>query len=120
MPLPSMSYGAWLQTDALYTTIASNDLAATWGDDAHKVERITGYATQAAASAEAFRQMQFQGQALAIENHLLKGKFAGMRGRTITIVNDKLGYHVGLDVIVLGAQDDRGNGMSAVTVLRRV
>lgn len=120
MALPTATYAEWLRAESLWVTAEDAALAAAWGDDAPKAERLTGLATKVGADDEAVRQLAFMGQAMAREVHQLVGRFTPLIGKTITLICERLGYDAGLNVIVLGAVDNLATGMSAVTVLRRL
>ena len=57
---------------------------------------------------------------MAIDEHLLAGRWAACLGQVITVTAARLGYDAGVNVFVLGAQDDLATGLSRVTVLRRL
>lgn len=120
MPIPGVTFAEWLRSEALYAYAEDAGIAASWGDDAPKSERITALASSAAATAEASRQLAFMNDPMAREQHTLKGRMAPYIGKTITLKNERLGYVNGLNVLVLSAQDDLGTGMSTITVLRRL
>jgi hypothetical protein len=118
--IPTATYGEWLRAEALFVTTDSATLLANWGDDAPKSTRVTALASKAGADAESARQQTFMGQPMAREVHTVRGRFAPYIGKTVTMKGTRLGYDAGLDVIVLGAQDDLATGVSQVTVLRRL
>ena len=120
MTIPTPTYGEWLQDQALYVNAEDGVIAAAWGDEAPKGERISPLANRADAVLEAARQLTFMGQAFAKERHVIPGRFQPYIGQVINITCDMLGYQGGLDVLVLGAADNLATGMSSVTVLRRL
>jgi hypothetical protein len=120
MPIPGATFAEWLRAPALYMTAADAGTAAAWGDDAPTSERITPLANSADADAEAVRQRTFMGVPMAREVHAIKGRFAPYIGKVITITVERLGYDAGVQVFVLGAQDDLATGLSQVTVLRKL
>ena len=95
-------------------------LKARWGDKAQNTSRMTTIATRASAEEEALRQLAFMGPVAAIDQHVLRGSWRQCRGQVITITGDRLGYAAGVDVFVLGAEDDEATSLSRVTVLRRL
>lgn len=115
-------YAQWLMAQALWQVSADATLNARWGATAQTTERVTTIATEADATAEAARQIAFLGGngPLAIEEHELVGEWAQYLGRIITLTIDRLGYDAGLNVFVIGAQDNRGAGTSILTVIRRL
>lgn len=106
--------------DGLWLVSEDTALRTRWGDKALTTSRMTTIASKAAAEAEAARQLAFLGPVAAIDEHLLLGEWAALRGQVITITGGLLGYDVGVSVFVLGAEDDRTAGTSRVTVLRRL
>lgn len=115
-------YAQWLMAQALWKVSADATLKARWGATAQTTERVTTIATEADATAEAARQIAFLGGngPLAIEEHELVGEWAQYLGRIITLTIDRLGYDAGLNVFVIGAQDNRAAGTSTITVIRRL
>lgn len=115
-------YAQWLMAQALWQVSTDATLAARWGATAQTTERVTTIATEADATAEAARQIQFLGGSgpLAIEEHELVGEWAAYLGRVITLKIDRLGYDAGLGVFVIGAQDNRAAATSILTVIRRL
>ena len=115
-------YAQWLMAPALWRVSANAALMTRWGASAQTTERVTTIATEAEATAEAARQIAFLGGGgpLAIEEHELVGEWAQFLGQMITLMIDRLGYDGGLDVFVIGAQDNRASGTSTVTVIRRL
>lgn len=93
---------------------------ARWGDDAVKSERMTSIALRADADTEAARQLLLLRGPLVVDEHLLRGEWRGYRGQVITITGTRLGYEAGVDVFVLGAEDNQATGLSNVTVIRRL
>lgn len=120
MIIPDATYAEWLQAQCLYKTAADAGIDGVWSDDAVKSERITALAGSADAAAEATRQQAFMGVPMAKEVHVMQGRFTPLIGRVITIQIAQLGYDAGLDVLLLGAQDNLSNNTSTVTVLRRL
>lgn len=118
MAIPTTGRAEWLRSPGLWQVATDASRATTWGDDAPKSERMTGLADLAGAAAEATRQLTLLRQITAKDVHVMKGRFAPFIGKTITITIPKLGYDAGVNVIVLGANDDLASGTSQVTVLR--
>lgn len=109
----------WLQAKCDHAVRTLAAASARWGSSAVTSERVTGIATRTAAEAEADRQLAFFARGpFAIDVHQLVGTdWAAELGRVIRISTDQLGYDAGVDVFVLGAEVDRGTGLSTVTVL---
>lgn len=120
MTIPTAEFALWLQSPALFAVDKDAAIESAWGDDAATSEAISAIALASEASTEAKAQLTFLGQAFAIEVHELKGRLAPYIGKVTTITVNQLGYDAGLDVLVLGALDDLGTGMSKATVLRRL
>lgn len=119
MPIPGATFAEWLRSPALFKYAVDAAISAAWGDDAPRSERVTALANSTDALAEATRQLNFQKWPMAKEVHRgMKGKFQPYIGKVITIKTDRLGYAAGINVLVLGAQDDLASGLSTVTVLR--
>lgn len=112
-------FAQWLQDEGLWTVAEDAAAVARWGDRAITAERMTSIATKAGAVAEAARQLAFMGGPHAIEVHTLAGEWRSRRGQVITIYGDNLGYG-GIEVFLLGAEDDKATGLSVATVLRRL
>lgn len=113
-------FAQWLMADGLWHVAEDAVLRGRWGDRALNTSRMTTIAQRSDAEAEAARQLAFMGPVAAIDVHMLPGRWRQYRGRVITITADKLGYDAGVDVFVLGAEDEEANGLSRVTVLRRL
>jgi hypothetical protein len=98
------------------------DAAGALGRDAQTSERVTTIATRADAEAEAARQIAFLGGGgpLVIEEHELPGAWRQYLGQVINLTIDRLGYDTGLNVFLIGAQDNGANGTSTLTVIRRL
>lgn len=115
-------YAQWLMSDG-YRQVSTDDvLTARWGNRAQSTERLTTIANRSDAAAEAARQIAFLGGGgvLVTEEHSLLGEWASQLGRVVTLTIDRLGYDAGLDVFVIGVEDNRASGTSTVTVLRRM
>lgn len=113
-------FAQWLQGDGLWVVKEDAAAVARWGDRAITAERMTSIATKAGAEAEATRQLAFLGGPHVIDVHELAGEWRSKRGQMITITGPYLGYDAGIDVFMLGAEDDLATGLSSVTVLRRL
>jgi len=113
-------FAQWLQAEALFTVGDDVNVVSKWGDTALVSVRNTTIATKEAALAEAARQLAFLGGPLVADSHKLIGEWAAFLGKVITITADDLGYAGGLDVFVIGVEDNRATGTSTVTVLRRL
>lgn len=113
-------FAQWLQSAGLWHVQANSELAARWGDAALTTERMTTIASKADAEAEAVRQLSFLGPPAVIDEHLLAGEWAAYLGQVITLTGDQLGYELGVEVFVIGVEDDRAVGTSRVSVIRRL
>lgn len=113
-------FAQWLQADGLWLVQDETTLKARWGDRALTTQRMTTIATKADAIAEANRQLAFMGGPLAIEEHMMTGEWGDYVGQVITITGTRLGYDAGVNVFVIGAEDNRATGLSNVTVIRRL
>lgn len=113
-------FAQWLQSAALWHVEESTELAARWGDAALTTERLTTIASKSDAEAEAVRQLAFMGPPAVIDEHLLMGEWAAYLGSVLTLTSDQLGYELGVEVFVIGVEDDRAVGTSRVTVIRRL
>ncbi|MCC7097263.1 MAG: hypothetical protein IT472_08800 [Thermomonas sp.] len=113
-------FAQWLQDGGLWLASSDAVLVARWGAKAVTAERMTCLATLAGATAEQTRRAGFFGVPMAVEQHLLTGQWLGFIGQVISISGPQLGYGGGVDVFVIGAEDNRATGLSSVTVLRRL
>ena len=113
-------FAQWLQEDALKAVVTDATLAARWGDSGSATERLVPHALLGDAQTEGARQLAFLGGPLVEEVHTIRGELRDRIGQVVTITTDQLGYDAGLDVFVIGAQDDLANGVSLVNVLRRL
>lgn len=113
-------YALWLQSPARFVTYTDPALAALWGDIAKETRIISPFATQEAALAEGARQMAFLGFALAEDVHVIPGAHRDKLGQVVTLTIDRLGYDAGVDVFVIGAEEDRAANLTTLTVLRRM
>lgn len=115
-------FAQWLMSASLQHVEADATLIDRWGATAVATSRVTTIATKADAEAEAQRQIDFLGGTgpIVIEEHQLAGVWAPYQGQVITLAIDRLGYDDGLDVFLLGAQDNRATGLSTLTVARRL
>lgn len=113
-------YAQWLQSEGLWQVSEDGTLKGRWGDMAQTSERMTTIAQKTDAAAEAVRQLAFLGGPLVIDEHVLVGEWGAYLGRVVTLTVDRLGYDSGVDVFVIGAEDDRAAGTSRVTVVRRL
>jgi len=115
-------FAQWLMSASLQHVEADTTLIDRWGATAVATSRVTTIAVKADAEAEAQRQIDFLGGTgpIVIEEHQLAGVWAPYQGQVITLTIDRLGYDDGLDVFLLGAQDNRATGLSTITVARRL
>lgn len=110
----------WLQSEGQFALAKDAALLARWGDSAISAERMTPLVLSADANAEGARVLAFRGQPMVEEEAVLVGAFVRTIGTVITIQHDTLGYGGGLQVFVIGAEDDHAKGTSRVTFLRRL
>lgn len=110
----------WLQSDALYSRATDATMTSRWGDLAVESSLISPLALKADTDAEAARQIAFLANVLAVDTHLVKGAHRDKLGQVVTLTIAELGYDAGVDVFVIGAEEDRGAGMTSLTVLRRL
>lgn len=113
-------FAQWLIADGFWLVAEDAPGLARWGTTGASVERMTCLAFRADADAESARHLSFLRGPLVLEEHLLRGEWRRYRGQVITLTAAKLGYDQGIDVFVLGADDNRATGLSTVTVLRRL
>jgi hypothetical protein len=114
-------FAQWLQADGLWFVGEDSSLKARWGDaGAVTSQRMTTIASAEDVQLESGRQLAFFGGPIVVDEHLLQGEWADCLGRVITLTIAQLGYDAGLDVFVIGVQDERATGNSRVTVLRRL
>lgn len=113
-------YAQWLQSEALWAGAEDNAAIVKWGSTANTGERLTSIAFRDDATAEAARQLDFLKGPLVVDEHILRGEWRSFRGSVITLTGPRLGYQDGIDVFVLGAEDNLTTGLSTVTVLRRI
>ena len=110
----------WLQSEGLWSVSEDASLRQRWGDTAVTGERMTTFATASDAAAEGGRVLSFRGQPMVEDEADLPGTFVPSIGQVITIEHPDLGYQEGMDVFVIGAEDDRATGVSRVTFLRKL
>jgi hypothetical protein len=113
-------FAQWLQDDRLRAVMSNQALTERWGNRALTAERMTCIALRADAIAEAVRRLNFFGVPLGVDEHVLKGQYASLLGRVITLTIKKLGYENGADVLLIGVEDDLSTGICKATVLRRL
>lgn len=110
----------WLQSEGLWAVSEDAPLRNRWGDTALTAERMTTIANGADALAEGLRVIAFRGAPVVEDVAEVPGSFVHAIGRVITVSHPDLGYANGVDVFVIGADDDRAAGLSRVTFLRRL
>ncbi|MES2987687.1 MAG: hypothetical protein V4808_07260 [Pseudomonadota bacterium] len=113
-------FAQWLQEDGLWVVSEDADSVERWGEDAVTAERMTSIALRGHAEIEAARQLAFLSGPHVLDEHQLKGEWRGLRGQVITLSGPKLGYDAGVDVYLLGAEDDLATGLSRALVIRRL
>ena len=113
-------FAQWLQSAQLSAVADDADVRARWGDTATTVERSTTLATKEDALAQAALIAGFRGVPMVEDVAELPGEFVGSIGQVITVEYAGLGYDEGVDVFVIAATDNRANGTSRVTFLRRL
>jgi hypothetical protein len=112
-------YAAWLKSAALYTSSSDPEIAARWGASGLTVdsEVLSPLAFKADADTEAARQAAFMGGPLVIDEVLALGRLRKLRGQTISVKIDKLGYANGVSAFVVGVTENE-NGTSTLSVVR--
>lgn len=113
-------FAQWLQADGKWHVQDDAARKGRWGATALVTTRMTTLAEAADAEAEAARQLAFMGGPLVEDEHQLMGTWADCLGQIVTLDSERLGYAGGVDVFVIGAEDNRATGLSRVTVLRRL
>lgn len=115
-------YAQWLMAEALWQSSSDDAVVARWGSTAQTTTRTTTIATRADAAAEAARQLAFLGGngPLVVDEHQVEGAWCQYLGRIVTLTIAQLGYDAGLDVFVIGAEDNAATGLSTLTVIRRL
>lgn len=115
MPVDA-SLADWLRNTGL-TAVANGD--AAWGSLAESSQINCCLSQAADAQAEVDRQRSFFGGPRAIETLMAPGALIGLLGRAVTLQADAEGYRAGAVVFVI-AVAERDDGMSALTVIRRL
>lgn len=115
-----LSRAQWLQQGRLLVRHELPAIAAAWGDRAVEIALDSPIADRVEAQAEAARVAAFRGVPLARDRAVIAGVHRGLRGRTVTLSADTLGYGNGEDVFVLECRPDEANGLTTLTVLRRL
>jgi len=110
----------WLQSDGLWSVSESAPMRQRWGETAITAERMTTLSTANDAANEGARVIAFRGQPMVEDQADLPGAFVSAIGRIITIEHPDLEYEAGMDVFVIGAEDDWATNVSRVTFLRRL
>lgn len=112
-------FAQWLQREADFVLSGDAAAVARWGSTAVSTSRVTAIATQAAALAQADREMAFLSRGpFGIDVHHVVGTdWTASIGTVVTLYIDKLGYGGGVDVFVTDAEVDRSIGVSTLTVL---
>lgn len=115
-------YAQWLMAEALWQSASAGVVTARWGSTAQTKTKTTTIATRADAKTEAERQLAFLSGSgpLVVDEHQVPGVWGQYLGRVITLTINQLGYDNGLDVFVIGAEDNRATGLSTLTVIRRL
>lgn len=110
----------WLQSGGLWSVTEEASLRQRWGDTALTAERMTTLGNANDAAAEGVRVLAFRGPPMVEDEADLPGTFVASIGQVITIEHPDLGYREGMDVFVIGAEDNRATGVSRVTFLRKL
>lgn len=113
-------FAQWLQADGTYVVRADAAAIARWASSAVTSERLTGIAAEADAVVEGDRQLAFFAKGpFGIETHsVAEVGWQDEIGKVVTFISDELGYSAGIDVFVIGADEDPTIGVSSVTVIR--
>lgn len=117
--LVDSAFTAWLKAPALYASGTNGSLPAGLNDAARDQEIISSIYNLAGANAELARQVAFLAGPLARDVAIVRGAHVNLIGRAINLTCDLLGYEVGPLVFVIGV-DERDDGLSEITVLRRL
>lgn len=112
--------GAWLRAGALYAEASDSSVATKWGDTAVETTIMTPYALEAAAEAEGARHLDILKHPLVTETHNVPGLRSDLLGKAVTMFADQLGYDDGLDVFVIGVEEQSNVERTILTVLRRL
>lgn len=110
----------WLKDGAKFEVSTDAGIVAAWGADASETEIVSPLALVADATPEAARQEAFLKGPLVVDRHIVPGLKAHLTGRPVTLTIARLGYDAGLDVFVLGAEEQDGVELTTLTVLRRL
>jgi hypothetical protein len=117
------AYAEWLQSPERLVSVEDAALTGRWGDLAFARTASSAFDTEAAAIAEANRQILFKGGPLVEEEITVPKKIniASVRGRmrSIKIAGDP-DYGVGLSVFIIGGELVHGTGITKLFVLRRL
>jgi len=109
----------WLRTGAFYVTSIDNTFAAAWGTSAVETEIMSPLALAADAATEADRQQIFLEGPLVVEVHDVPGLRADLLARAVTLTCAQLGYDAGVNVFVIGIEEQRDMERTFLTVLRK-
>lgn len=114
------TFAEWLQAEDLPSRAADATLTTRWGDSATESAITSGLALKSGADAESARQIAFLGYPMVEDVHTVKGQQRDKLGQVVTMTGPWLGYTAGVDVFVIGVEEDRGANLTTLTVLRRL
>lgn len=114
------AYGAWLKSDALYSTSVVAGAAASWGNKAVTTTVISPLVSKADADAECARQAAFLSGVRAQDTAVVKGQRRDLIGKAITLNGDRLGYEAGAIVFVIAADETAIVGCTVLKVIKRL
>lgn len=116
-------FAEWLQSPARTVVARDDSLGSRWGRRATFTEVDCAFDAEAAAAAEAGRQLAFFGGPLVEEAAVVSGVLDvnNLRGKTITLrlTGDPI-FGAGALVFVLGGVADRASGLTTLYLLRRL
>jgi hypothetical protein len=109
----------WLKEGRLIAPYTDSGIASAW-PDAFETEIMSPLALASDALVEAARQQGFLKGPLAEESADVPGLRSDLLGKCVTISSSNLGYAPGLDVFVIGVEEQELIERTKLTVLRRL
>ena len=119
MAVVEPGYGAYLRSNARYTTAQITGAATTWGDKGQASTIVSPIALKADADTEVVRQAQFLAGPMVKDRHVVKGKRRDLIGKAVVVQADRLGYAGGAVAFVIAASETP-DGTTTLTVLKRL
>lgn len=114
-------YAAWLKATSRSVGATIAGAEAAWGTTATDSRVTSALATQADAQAVCNDQAaNLLAGPLARDRIRVPGYRRDLIGCAINIIGNRLGYEGGRLVLVLGAAEQAGQGMTVLTVLKRL